>query len=138
MGALLQDGTHARMSDMSVWWMAIPYAMIGIGEILVNPVLQHTAYEGAPESMRSLLQAFNLFAMGGMPNAISAGISLATKRFTPDNLNDGSLWVAYAINCAIGAVGMFLWWALRKPKNAPRKSSDNSQGSRPGDEFTSL
>merc|ERR1712050_230149 len=121
MGALLQDGTHARMSDMSVWWMAIPYAMIGIGEILVNTVLQHTAYEGAPESMRSFLQACNLFAMGGMPNAISAGISLATKRFTPDNLNDGSLWVAYAINCAICAVGM--WRRMRRGK-APTTAKD--------------
>jgi dipeptide/tripeptide permease len=108
------DGEHVRMSDMSVWWMAIPYMMIGIGEILVNPVLQHTAYEGAPESMRSMLQAFNLFAMGGMPNAVAAGISLATRKYTPNNLNNGNLKVVYMLNCFIGVVGMFLWWALCK------------------------
>merc|ERR1711939_456655 len=100
------------MSDMSVWWMAIPYMMIGIGEILVNPVLQHTAYEGAPESMRSMLQAFNLFAMGGMPNAIAAGISMATQTYTPNNLNNGNLNVVYFINAAFGILGCTAYyWA---------------------------
>merc|ERR1712217_739624 len=96
------DGKHVSMSSMSVFWMAIPYAMIGIGEVLVNPVLQHCAYNGAPDSMRSMLQAFNLFAMGGMPNAISAGLSMATKKFTPNNLNNGDLVNVYYINAALG------------------------------------
>ena len=77
------------MSGFSAFYMIIPYVLIGIGEVLVNPVLQHTAYEGAPASMRSMLQAFNLFAMGGMPNAVSSGLSLITQRYTPNNLNMG-------------------------------------------------
>merc|ERR1712187_326701 len=106
------DGEHVRMSSISVFWMAIPYALIGIGEVLVNPVLQHYAYVGAPESMRSMLQAFNLFAMGGMPNAISAGLSMATKKFTPNNLNNGDLVNVYYINAALGIMGCaFFYWA---------------------------
>jgi len=105
------DGEHVSMSSISVFWMAIPYGMIGMGEVLINPVLQHCAYEGAPISMRSMLQAFNLFAMGGMPNAISAGISMATQTYTPNDLNNGNLVVVYLINAAIGAVGcaIFYW-----------------------------
>jgi len=61
--------------------------------------------------MRSMLQAFNLFAMGGMPNAISAGLSMATKSYTPNNLNDGNLVIVYCINAAFGTIGcaIFYW-----------------------------
>merc|ERR1712151_1012614 len=88
---LMANGEHVRMSGMGAFWMSVPYGMIGIGEVLVNPVLQHVAYEGADPSMRSLMQAFNLFAMGGLPNAVSAALTEATARFTPNDLNDGNL-----------------------------------------------
>merc|ERR1719401_3302964 len=96
---------------MSVFWMAIPYATIGIGEVLVNPVLQHHAYSNAPASMRSMLQAFNLFAMGGLPNAFSAGLSMATQSYTPNDLNDGHLEYVYFINVLVCLFGccIFYW-----------------------------
>merc|ERR1712083_1283203 len=90
--------------------------LIGIGEVLVNPVLQHKAYEGAPESMRSMLQAFNLFAMGGMPNAVSSALSLATAVFTPNNLNNGNLPMVYYINAVFGLVGCALYYAVGKSR----------------------
>merc|ERR1711879_513587 len=64
------DGEHVRMSSISVWWMAIPYAMIGIAEVLVNPVLQHYAYVGAPESMPRCcrLLTFSLWAACRTPS----------------------------------------------------------------------
>merc|ERR1712232_518258 len=109
--ALRPDGQHVHMSSISAFWMSIPYAMIGIGEVLVNPVLQHFAYEGADPSMRSLVQAFNLFAMGGMPNAISSAISQATATLTPNNLNNGNLPIVYFVNVAVGIVlsGVYFW-----------------------------
>lgn len=114
--ALRPDGQHVHMSSISAFWMSIPYAMIGIGEVLVNPVLQHFAYEGADPSMRSLLQAFNLFAMGGMPNAISSAISQATASLTPNNLNNGNLPMVYFINIAFGIVlsGIYFWVSASK------------------------
>merc|ERR1719464_1022048 len=84
--------------------------MIGIGEIMVNPVLQHAAYTGAPDHMRSLLQAFNLFAMGAMPNAISAVLVQATAPFVPNNLNNGKLPSAYYVVAAFGIVGCLLYY----------------------------
>merc|ERR1711953_1300068 len=65
-----EDGQHVHMSAMSAWWMAVPYTLIGVGEILVNPVLQHHAYN-VPESMRSMLQAFFVFIQGGLSQAVS-------------------------------------------------------------------
>lgn len=125
------DGEHIKMSSINVFWMAIPYALIGIGEVLVNPVLQHYAYGGAPESMRSMLQAFNLFAMGGMPNAISSGISMATKTFTPNNLNNGDLVNVYYINAAFGILGCaFFYFASSGVGKSDGKAgtiADNSE-----------
>merc|ERR1712110_330258 len=114
--ALRPDGQHVHMSSISAFWMSIPYAMIGIGEVLVNPVLQHFAYEGADPSMRSLVQAFNLFAMGGMPNAISSAISQATASLTPNDLNNGNLPMVYFINIVFGIVlsGIYIWVSAAK------------------------
>jgi len=121
------DGSgHVHMSGFSAFWMTIPYAMIGIGEVLVNPVLQHTAYEGAPASMRSMLQAFNLFAMGGMPNAVSSGLSLITQQYTPNNLNDGNLPMVYYINAIFAALGCGLYyWVSKARKVTPTKVLEN-------------
>eukprot|EP00438_Fugacium_kawagutii_P011616 Skav216072 [mRNA] locus=scaffold389:302616:304726:- [translate_table: standard] len=57
---LLPDGEHVHMSAMSAFWMFLPYALVGAGEALVNPVLQHVAYSGADPSLRSLMQALHL------------------------------------------------------------------------------
>merc|ERR1711955_125709 len=94
--------------------MLLPYAMVGIGEIFVNPVLQHLAYEGAPPEMRSLLQAFNLFAMGALPYAVASCISQALKAQVPNDLNNGNLPLVYFINSAIGAMGIACFFIVFK------------------------
>jgi len=109
---LLPDGQHVHMSGLSAFWMCVPYGMIGIGEVLVNPVLQHVAYDGADPSMRSLMQAFNLFAMGGLPNAVSAALTQATASLVPNDLNDGNLVLVYLINIAFGIFGCCVYAAL--------------------------
>ncbi|CAE8708888.1 unnamed protein product [Polarella glacialis] len=112
---LMASGGHVHMSELSAWWMVIPYAMVGIGEILVNPSLQHFAYDGAHPSMRSLIQAFCLFAMGGMPNALSSAMSMATAEWTPNDLNQGNLPLVYMINALIGLVGCLVFrWVSRE------------------------
>jgi len=118
------DDQHIHMSNISAFWMAIPYAMIGIGEILVNPVLQHTAYVGAPDHMRSLLQAFNLFAQGAMPNAISAVLLQATAPWVTNNLNEGKLPSAYYVVAVYGVLGCFLYYLITGSEAA--KAIDDS------------
>lgn len=129
--APLEDGTnqHVPMSAISAFWMGIPYAMVGIGEILVNPVLQHHAYEGAAPSMRSLVQAFNLFTMMGLPSVFSAALNEATATFTPNNLDDGNLPVVYYINVAIGVVGCGLYYLLSKSGDSTPKTNSKESAS---------
>mmetsp|Transcript_91429 Transcript_91429/g.279818 ORF Transcript_91429/g.279818 Transcript_91429/m.279818 type:complete len:578 (-) Transcript_91429:19-1752(-) len=108
---------HVHMSDANSYWMFAPYALVGIGEILVNPVMQLLAYEGAPPEMKTLLQAFNLFAMGALPNAVASSISQALKNQVPNDLNDGNLPAVYFVNSTIGLVGIACFFAVFR--NAP-------------------
>lgn len=107
------DGSHVVMSELSAFWMCIPYFLIGMGEVLVFPVLQHFTYEQASPSMRSMMQAVNLFAMGGLPGAICSAMNMATARFTPNNLNDGYLPAVYAINVGLAILGCALFYVVR-------------------------
>lgn len=117
---LASDGQHVRMSAMSAFWMVLPYAMVGIGEALVNPVLWHVAYTADP-SMKSLMQAFCQFAMGGLPNAISAALTQATKSWTPNNLNNGNLPMVYFVNAAFCLAGCAVYVFVTR-------SSDSKEG----------
>merc|ERR1712048_112201 len=123
--APLRVGTdeHVHMSAMSAFWMAIPIAMIGIGEIFVYPTMQQYAYEGAAPSMRSLLQALNQFANLGLPSAFSAVLNEATASLTPNDLNDGNLSCVYEINVVVGLVGcaLFYWVATQKTESSVKK-----------------
>ena len=110
--APMVDGAHVQMSDLNSFYMVAPYAMVGLGEIMVNPVLQHLAYEGAPASMKSLLQAFNLFAMGALPNGVASVISQALKSQVPNDLNEGNLPLVYFINSGIGLVGIVAFFTV--------------------------
>ncbi|KAL1301405.1 hypothetical protein AAFC00_005664 [Neodothiora populina] len=60
-------GSSGRCADeglvapISIWWMAIPYALGGISEIFVNVPAYSIAYSRAPPHMRGLVSAINLF-----------------------------------------------------------------------------
>lgn len=125
---MLPDGTHIRASDMSAVWMMLPYALAGMGEISVYPVLQAVAYEGSPPEMRSLMLAFTYFAMGALPNAMASGVSQALSSLVPNDLNKGDLGFVYIINCGIGVFGLLVFWLVWKlaPKRL-RLSEDAEQ-----------
>ncbi|KUJ09169.1 peptide transporter [Mollisia scopiformis] len=52
------------VAPISIWWMAIPYALGGISELFVNVPAYGLAYSRAPKNMRSLVTALNLFSTG--------------------------------------------------------------------------
>jgi dipeptide/tripeptide permease len=52
------------VAPISIWYMAIPYALGGISEIFVNVPAYGIAYSRAPVSMRGLVSAINLFNTG--------------------------------------------------------------------------
>jgi len=104
------DGEHVHGSDMNAFWMLVPYAVAGMGEIMVYPVIQHLAYQGAPVELKSLMQAFCLFTMGALPNAVASAISQGLSTWMPNNLNEGNLPLAYLVNCSICLLGLTLFW----------------------------
>ncbi|KAI1109991.1 major facilitator superfamily transporter peptide [Nemania sp. NC0429] len=76
------DGTcdiGIGVADISIWWMAIPYAIGGISELFINVPAYGIAYSRAPVNMRGLVSALNLFT-----TAISYAIGLAASSVITD------------------------------------------------------
>ncbi|KAH8819462.1 peptide transporter-like protein [Xylogone sp. PMI_703] len=72
------DGV-SLVSDISIWWMAIPFAIGGISELFVNVPAYGIAYSRAPKNMRGLVSALNLFN-----TAIAYAIGLACSSVIKD------------------------------------------------------
>ncbi|KAK4159706.1 major facilitator superfamily domain-containing protein [Cladorrhinum sp. PSN259] len=49
------------VAPISIWWLAIPFAIGGISELFVNVPAYGLAYSRAPVNMRGLVAALNLF-----------------------------------------------------------------------------
>lgn len=75
----VDENDVALVSDITVWWMALPYALGGISELFVNVPAYGIAYSRAPKNMRGLVSAINLFM-----SAISYAIGLATAGLIKD------------------------------------------------------
>jgi len=56
--------TGTGVAPISIWFMAIPYALGGISEIFVNVPAYGIAYSRAPVNMRGLVSAINLLSTG--------------------------------------------------------------------------
>jgi len=86
---------EALTSNISVWWMGIPYALGGLSELFVNVPAYGLAYSRAPKNMRGLVSALNLFS-----TAISYAIGLACS----DVIADPYLTWVFGGPTIIGAV----------------------------------
>lgn len=72
------DGV-SLVSNISIWWMAIPYALGGVSELFVNVPAYGIAYSMAPKNMRGLVSALNLFN-----SAIAYAVGLACAGLVKD------------------------------------------------------
>lgn len=72
------DG-NALVSNISVWWMAIPYALGGFSELFVNVPAYGLAYSRSPKNMRGFVSAINLFS-----SAIAYALGLAFSGLIAD------------------------------------------------------
>eukprot|EP00466_Bigelowiella_natans_P018770 jgi/Bigna1/81161/fgenesh1_pg.78_\ len=87
-------GKQTCMSNMSVFWMAIPYFLIGVSECLISVQVYELCYTEIPIEMRSSAQAVNLFTTG-LASAIAAGLTVAFQNYIPNDLNQGHLEYPY-------------------------------------------
>jgi len=67
------------VANISIWWMAIPYALGGISELFINVPAYGIAYSRATKNMRSLVSAINLFN-----TAVAYAIGLACSSVITD------------------------------------------------------
>ncbi len=67
------------VAPISIWWMAIPFAIGGISELFVNVPAYGLAYSRAPVNMRGLVSALNLFN-----TAVAYAIGLACSSVVTD------------------------------------------------------
>lgn len=68
-----------RVADISIWFLAIPFAVGGISELFVNVPAYGIAYSRAPVNMRGLVSAINLFS-----TAVAYIIGLACSSVVTD------------------------------------------------------
>ena len=106
-----EDGLQGtRMHDISAFWIFVPFTLVGISEVLVNPTMYCFSYEEAPLEVRSLLQAINLFFAGSVSNAFTAVVS---KIAYPNNLDTGNLAKYYFVNAALAVVGIGVYFLVK-------------------------
>ena len=77
-----------QMSDFSVWWMAIPFFLVGTAECLCNIPLYELCYSQTPPAYRSMAQAVFLFVTG-IGSMLTGAFTTALAPYVTDNLNDG-------------------------------------------------
>lgn len=82
--------TGVKMSQFPVWWMAIPFLLVGTGECLCNIPIYEVCYTQTPPAYRSMAQAVFLFitAVGSM---FTGAFTSALTKYITDDLNDGHL-----------------------------------------------
>ena len=69
--------------QISVFWMAIPYFLVGMGEVLTNPASLEATFRIAPKEQKGLAAAINLFMMGALPGFINNGIVVVVHGWFP-------------------------------------------------------
>jgi dipeptide/tripeptide permease len=107
-----QDGLEGtRMKDISAFWIFIPFILVGISEILVNPCMYCFCYASAPAQVRSLVQAINLFFSGSVSNAFTAVVS---KLLYPNDLDSGHLENYYLVNASMAVAGILAYFAVTR------------------------
>lgn len=110
------DG-NALTAPISIWLMAVPYALGGTSELFVNVPAYGIAYSRAPHNMRGLVSALNLFTQ-----AIAYAIGLATAALIRDPL---LTWV-FGAPTIIGVVlALIFYWVYRDIDKEEYTLTDN-------------
>ncbi|KAK3387889.1 major facilitator superfamily domain-containing protein [Podospora didyma] len=93
------------VAPISIWWLAIPFAIGGISELFVNVPAYGIAYSRAPVNMRGLVSALNLFN-----TAVAYAIGLACSSVVTDPY---LTWVFGGPAIAGGVLTVIFWFMFR-------------------------
>merc|ERR1712093_854764 len=105
--------TNAPMTAMSAWWTFVPFFLTGIGEIMVNPVIQEFAYDEVSPRLKSLLMGVTMVVMGCIPAVIGG----AFAGFIPErNLNNGNVNFVFYAYFVFGILLLMGYWLIALPE----------------------
>jgi len=124
-GAVSKCSTkNQRMSDLSVYWMVIPYFLIGVSECLISVPLYDISYNEVPEELRSTTQAVQLF-MTAISGAIAGAISKSLSSYIKNNLNQSHIEYQYYVAAGLAVVA--LPWFMYSSRNFKYKAKDGGK-----------
>lgn len=95
-----EDGV-SLVAPITIWWVAIPYALGGISELFINVPAYGIAYSRAPPNMRGLVSAINLFS-----TAVAYVIGLVCSSV----IQDPYLTWDFGGPCIVGGVLTVVFW----------------------------
>lgn len=98
----------SRMSDISAFWICIPYVLTGVSEIYVMPTVLYIAYEKSPKSMRTFATMIVYFVLAVISQIVSL-ITHLMSRFITDDLNQGHLEYVYLAYVGVAFIGVILF-----------------------------
>ncbi|KFY75119.1 hypothetical protein V499_04894 [Pseudogymnoascus sp. VKM F-103] len=98
----------SQVAPISIWYMAIPFAIGGISELFVNVPAYGIAYSRAPKNMRGLVSAINLFN-----TAVAYAIGLACSSV----IRDPYLTWDFGGPAIVGCVLTVVFWFTFKHMN---------------------
>ncbi|KAL4748827.1 hypothetical protein BDW72DRAFT_214557 [Aspergillus terricola var. indicus] len=75
----VDENGNTLVAPITIWWIAIPYAIGGISELFINVPAYGIAYSRAPKNMRGLVSAINL-----LNTAVAYAIGLACSAVIKD------------------------------------------------------
>ena len=97
------------MSSLSLWWMLLPFTLIGFGEVLINVTLYDYTFSAAPVNMRVLAQGFQLLCQGSMSSSFSVVLNLLMESWnTHADNNHNNLEFVYVIFGMVQFLGVVL------------------------------
>lgn len=100
-----QVGNTRAGNDITVWVQTPVWFILGVGEILGFATISEIAYEFAPKSMKSLVQAVTQLT-AGLATVVGIALSPLTK--------DPNLVILYTVIAVLTAVAAILFWFFFK------------------------
>lgn len=98
------DG-NAIVAPITVWWVALPYALGGVSELFINVPAYGIAYSRAPPNMRGLVSAINLLSTG-----VAYAIGLACSSVIQDPY---LTWDLGGVAIAGGILTVVFWFMFK-------------------------
>jgi len=113
------SGKEITAVDLSIFWQAPAFMLVGCAEVLASITGLQFAYDEAPVSMRSLVQATNLLStgLGSYLGLLLVAIVNTISKNSPwiaSDINRGHLDLYFLTLCALGILNFYIFVYLSK------------------------